>query len=368
MSRIQQHRTPWRSGAALYSAPMFEGVLDQLGSWPWSVGSLAVGLVFLLAGGHVLVEAAITLAKRLHVSPLVIGMTIVSFGTSAPELAFNIIAAVNDNSDLSFGNIVGSNIANIGLVLGLAALVTPLAVHHRLVKTELPVLIAISLGMAAMALWLPRVQTESGLVPGFARVDGLIMLALFGLFIAAMLRLSRKGRADLIDRDVAAALEKPVEGGRSVIRASLAFFAGLLILLGGGKFAELGAVGVAEKIGLSQAAIALTVVAVATSLPEVVTSLVAARKGEVDLAVGNVLGSNIFNILLVLGATSVIAPVQIPRFGGLDLTFMCALTVLLAGLVFVGRRRVTRGSAIILLALYAGYIAFTLLRRTLLTG
>jgi len=334
---------------------MLRTVLEFLAAWP--VLSLGVGIAALLGGGHLFVEASVTLAKRLGVSTLVIGLTIVAFGTSAPELAFNVIAAVADNSDLSFGNVVGSNIANMALVLGLASLVTPLAVHSRVVWKEYPVVLGFSVLMLVMGPFVALQRPPGN--DGFSRIEGAILLLGFVGFVIMMLRLARS------DRSIKAALESEVEEFElegSLKAPILLLVAGVVLLAGGGKMAEVGAVGVAEFLGVSQAVIGLTVMALATSLPEVVTSLIAAKKGHADLAVGNVVGSNLFNIQLVFGLTALIEPVRLPQHGMEDLAIMVGITFLLGVLIALGRRRIPALAGLLLLALYAGYLVFTMMR------
>ena len=331
--------------------------------------TLAAGVALLLAGGHALVGGAIAIARRFGVSTLLIGLTIVAFGTSAPELAFNIVAATGGNAELSFGNVVGSNIANLGLVLGIAALVSPLAVHGRVVKREMPLL----LGACLLTLLLARIpgSAEPGgpAVEGFTALDGAVLLSGFGLCLWLWFRLGRKDRADPLARE---AEQVAGDGRGSPWLAGLLFLAGLLALLLGGKLTETGAVGIAAWLGFSKSLIGLTVVALATSLPEVVTSVLASRRGHTDLAVGNVVGSNLFNLLLVLGTTSAIAPVPLPAevsvlglaSGWWDLLAMTGLTLLLWPFAATHRHRILKWEGFLLLAAYAGWLAWSILRET----
>lgn len=322
---------------------------------------LIIGVVMLLAGGHWLVESAIQLARRMGVSTLVIGLTIVAFGTSSPELAFNLIAASNGNGELSFGNVVGSNIANIALVLGIAACISPLVVNSRVIRVEIPQVLAVSVGMVVLA-WIPWSPLMGDRIsgPAVSRIDGILMLVAFGIFTWLWIRMARSERKDPmiaeVESDVEAAAKRPM-----ALRAACGLFiVSLAILVGGGKLTEIGAVGIAEMLGMSQAMIGLTVVAIATSLPEVITSAIAARKGHGDLAVGNVVGSNLFNILLVLGATTIVAPVPVPAGRGIwDLAIMLGLTALLWPLAVTHSRRLVRIEGAFLLACYAGYLAFS---------
>lgn len=346
---------------------MFSEVLQYIHELP-AVLTFVIGVVLLLLGGSWLVDGAVGIARRLRLSPLLIGLTIVAFGTSAPELFFNVAAALGKHPELSFGNVVGSNIANIALVLGLAALMRPLVVSSRVVKKELPLLIAVSAGMLLLA-WLGPAITPDGIAEdGWTRTDGLIMLAAFMLVTWVWYRMGRRDRADplIAEAEADASGEKRLALG---VAAAL-FLIGLIALIAGGKLAELGAAGVARQLGLSQTLIGLTVVALATSLPEVVTSLIACRRGHADLAVGNVVGSNLFNILLVLGLTAVVAPVPIPaeptllgvERGWGDLLVMLALTMLLLPIAATSQRRIRRWEGAFLLLFYATYIGLSVAR------
>lgn len=319
---------------------------------------LAFGILILLAGGHGLVAGAVTIARRLGVSTLVVGLTIVAMGTSAPELAFNVIAARGGHPELSFGNIVGSNIANIGLVLGLTALLTPLVVAGRVVTKELPWLVVVSIvaGLVTLLPWGP----PGG---GFGPVGGGVMLLWFGVFMVMWYRMGRSDRNDPLVKGLGAEAEADTIGSMKVAVALV--IVGLVGLVVGGQFAEKGAVGVARAMGLSEALIGLTIVAVATSLPELVTALVAVRKGHHDLAVGNIVGSNLFNLLLVLGTTAVITPVPRPVHGMSDLIAMTVITVLLWFMALTHKLKVTRAEGAVLVLGYVGYMAWSVLREAI---
>lgn len=329
---------------------------------------LALGIVLLVGGGDLLVRGASTIASRLGVQPLIVGLTIVAFGTSAPELALNLIAASNNNTALSFGNVIGSNIANVGLILGVAAFIRPMKVHAGLVARELPIMLAVSVAaivLVATPPGAPAFVTPEGMGPGpgFARLDGVVLLLLFAGFLYMTIRSARRS-------PIGAALAKEAEEFAereklpSLPLAIGMFVLGLALLLGGGQLAEKGAVGLASALGLSQELIGLTVVAVATSLPELATSLIAARKGETDLAVGNVVGSNIFNLLLIMGATSLYTPVPLPPGGWAALGVMMLTSLLLVPFAFTSDRHVSRIEGLILLVIYFGYMGFEVVRAT----
>ncbi len=317
---------------------------------------LGVGVLVLLSGGHWLVNGAAAIARRMGWSTLVIGLTIVAFGTSAPELFFNVIAALNNHGELSFGNIVGSNIANIGLILGVTALFAPLVVHGRVVTKELPWLIVVSLAILCLAWFSLRGDGRS-----FDRYEAALMLIGFSLFTIGWYRMGKREAADPLVAELGETAKK--ESHASLGVAWLLFVVGLAALLVGGKATEIGAVSVARSLGWSESLIGLTIVAVATSLPELTTCVIAVRKGHDDLAVGNIVGSNIFNLLLVLGVTAVIAPVQVPQQWGLwDLAAMNVITIMLLPFAMTRSRRISRAKGGVLLVMYIVYMTFSVWR------
>ncbi len=318
---------------------------------------LVIGVTVLLLGGNWLVQGSVTIARRLGMSSLVVGLTIVAAGTSAPELAFNVIAAAGGHSDLSFGNIVGSNIANIGLILGLTALFRPLVVHGRVVSNELPWLIVVSVVMAGLAFPWPW-NRQAGFA--FDRWDGVVLLSWFVIFMVGWYRLGHREAADPLVIELGQEAQAETVGSLTV--AVALFVMGLGCLTAGGKLSEIGAVHIARLIGLSEALIGLTIVAFATSLPELATAIIASMKGHDDLAVGNIVGSNVFNLLLVMGATASITPVALPAlWGWWDLISMITITLLLMAMALT-HRKITRWEGAILLALYLAYMTFSITR------
>lgn len=322
------------------------------------------GIAVLIAGGEALVRGAVVLAKQFGVAPLIVGLTVVAFGTSAPELALNVAAAIRDNSGLSFGNIIGSNIANIGLIIGLAALAHPLRVHADVVSRELPIMVGATLFASALGLLGWRASDGGGeWTGGFSRIDGVLLLSGFVLGLAYTLRTSLRGRIERDAIEVALpegvderALSKP--GWYSIGLVLL----GLGLLMIGGAMSERGASAIARGLGVSDEVIGLTIVAIATSLPELVTSLVAARRGHVDLAVGNVVGSNVFNLLLVMGVTALVSPVTLPSVPPhapfVAIGMMCLLSVALVPMSRTRGRVVSRVEGVILLLVYVSYMAY----------
>ena len=326
---------------------------------------LVGGIALLIGGGEALVRGAVVVARVLGVPPLVVGLTIVAFGTSAPELGLNLVAAFNGNADLSFGNVVGSNMANVGLVLGLAALMRPLVIDASVIKRELPIMLGISVLAALLCVFPKDSPGDPGVV---GRFDAGVLLVGFVLVLVVIMRAG--GLDDQSDEPFEQDAESKAAGkqGRGLTRASMLMLGGLGALVGGGWLAESGAVGIAQALGWSDDLIGLTVVAIATSLPELVTSLVAVRRGQVDIAVGNVVGSNIFNLSLVLPATALVAPVPTPDGGVIALVVMLALSALLVPMARIGKQSdgaslVSRVEALVLLGISVGYLTWRVLTR-----
>ena len=294
--------------------------------------AFVAGLLALFFGGDWLVKGAVGIARRYRVPPLVIGLTIVGFGTSAPELLVSVEAALGGTPDIAIGNVVGSNIANILLILGAAAVIFPVAAPFAPVRRDLVVMLG-----ATLVLW---AMLAGGTIE---RGYGLAMLAALGAYLWVSLR-AGQGGAEAED-------ELPPPLWRAVLEA----VGGLVTLVVGARLLVWSASEIARSYGISEAVIGLTVVAVGTSLPELATSVVAALKRQSDIALGNVVGSNIFNILAILGITAVIVPIPVdPRFAGLDIALALAAALLLAGLAFaVGR--ISRPVGAGMLLAYAGY-------------
>ena len=307
---------------------------------------LAVGLGMLLGGGDLLVRGASGIARAFGISPLVIGLTVISFGTSAPELSVNVLAASRGRGEISFGNVTGSNLANIGLVLGLTAMLRPLRIEGRLIRREIPLLV---LATAAVA-WVELVQDADSI----NRAQGVALLVGFAFFLLMVVRDVLRGRSDPL---LAEAEHAAAGGRRRTLADAVLTAAGLGALLYGGDVTVSSATVLARSLGMSESAIALSLVAVGTSLPELATSAIAAIKGESDLAVGNVVGSNIFNLLFVLGTTAVVAPVPIPDVGRFDIVAVLAMTCLLFPFSLT-QRRLLRAEGAFLLVSYVGYVAW----------
>jgi len=297
-----------------------------------------------------MVRGASGLAEAYGVPPLVVGMTVVAFGTSAPELVVNVAGALQGETALAFGNITGSNLANIGLVLGTAALITPIALEGKIIRRELPLLLLATAVLFIMTLDHPL----RSLAPVLDRSDAVIMLLLFGIFIyITVLDFLRQGQDPVLTTldhlPIASHLEKKANWIMVVVGiAGLAIGAKLTIDNGGD---------LAESMGVSPVIIGMLVVAVGTSLPELVTSVFAALKGDADLCVGNIIGSNIFNSMFVLPVSALIHPLGVPAGGSFDIFVSLLLSIALIPVFIAGKTIMSRQIGGIFLLVYAGYMA-----------
>lgn len=303
-----------------------------------------IGFLLLIKGADWLIEGSSALAKRYQVSDLAIGLTIVAFGTSAPELVVNIIASVSNHNDLVFGNIIGSNNFNLFIILGIAGLIAPITVQSRTVWMEIPFS-----GLAALILLILVNHAGLGAANSYSRADALLLLLLFTAFLFYVYR---QMKSDVTD----SALDIEV---RSALRIWLMILGGLGGLILGGKFVVDSAVKIAETLAISEKIIALTIVAGGTSLPELTTSVIAALKRKNDIAIGNVIGSNIFNILLIISVSGLIRPMAYNQAFNRDLLFLFAGTVFLFLAMFTGgRKRLDRWESALFLLAYGAYALF----------
>lgn len=306
------------------------------------------GFLLLIKGADLLVDGASSLAKRFAVSEIVIGLTIVAFGTSTPELIVNLIAAIQDKGAISFGNIIGSNIVNILLVLGIAGLIRPLPTAKNTVWREIPFAL-----LAAVVLFIlcnDALFNRSGDL--LSRGDGLILLMFFIIFITYGFAIA--GVEGVNQTEVKS---------RSLLKIILYILVGLAALLIGGKLVVDHAVTIARAFSLSEKLIGLTIVAIGTSLPELFTSAVAAKKGNTDIAIGNIVGSNIFNIFFILALTAMVRPMEYDRALNIDLIVLIAASALLFFTMFTGRKRsLDRAEAFLFIIALLGYYTFILLR------
>jgi len=309
--------------------------------------AFTAGLALLAGGANALVRGAVRLAALTGLSAVVIGLTVVAFGTSAPELAVSLAAALAGSPEIAIGNVVGSNIFNLLVVLGLTAVIIPLPVASTLVRIDVPILIAVSLGFIALA--------ANGIL---GRIEGAILFGAVVAYTIFAVRVSIREPA-VVEREAAEYLGK---GGQRIWVQALLIAAGLLLLVAGARLMVYAAVQIATAMGMSQAVIGLTIVAAGTSLPEIATSVVAALRREPDIAVGNIVGSNIFNLLAIVGLTALVHPIAVaPVFLQRDLWVMLAVTVAMLPIIVTGRK-VVRWEGVLLLAGYAGYLYWVLAR------
>ncbi|MCQ4240081.1 calcium/sodium antiporter [Stutzerimonas stutzeri] len=317
---------------------------------------LIAGLVLLVAGAEVLVRGAAKLAAQFGIPPLVIGLTVVAFGTSAPETAVSVQAAFNGSGDLAIGNVIGSNIANVLLILGLTALVAPLIVSRQLIRLDVPIMIGASLVTYALA-W------DGSL----SRLDGALLFAAVVAYTLFLVISSRREKAAEADDEFAKefGLDEPAKPYAGLINAGLVI-AGLVLLVLGSNFLVEGAVELARALGLSELVIGLTVIAIGTSLPELATSILAAIRGERDIAVGNIVGSNIFNLLCVLGLASLVSPQAIAVSANalaFDFPVMIAVAVACLPTFFAGYT-INRWEGLLFIAYYIAYTLYLVMSST----
>ncbi len=312
-----------------------------------AIGLIALGGLLLFVGGEAVVRAGTSIGLRFGLRPVVVGLTIVAFGTSAPELAVSIDAALGDHGGLSIANVIGSNLANIALVLALCALVVPLRVESRLVVVDIPLAF---LAVLALALLLRDGTLD--------RVDGALFVTALVIWLGASVAALRR-EPELVGSDFDEALAATADGSIALPGAlALLLFGLALLALGGDRFVA-GAVALAAGLGVPEAVIGLTVVAIGTSLPELVTSGIAAWKGSADMAVGNVVGSNIFNVLGVLGLSALVVPLGTGALVPADLLVTLAVGALLWPLARSGLV-IARIEGALLLAVYLGYLGWRL--------
>ena len=308
---------------------------------------LIVGFVFLIKGADFLVDGASSIARKYNVSDLVIGLTVVAFGTSTPELFVNILASIKGSTDIAIGNVLGSNICNVLLILGVSAVIYPLSVSKGTVWKEIPfsLLAVITLGLMANDQMIDGAGKSL-----LTRIDGLVLLAFFAIFLYYSFSIA-----------------KAIEGMEEHMPAKTRGFTGsiLLVVVGligltlGGKWIVDGAVAIAGSFGMSESLVGLTIVAVGTSLPELATSAMAAYKKNIEIAVGNVVGSNIFNIFFVLGVSSTIKPLPFQTKSNWDVAVVIGSSLLLFLAMFTGKKQsLDRWEGVAFLILYGGYLTF----------
>ena len=316
--------------------------------------ALAGGLVCLVVGAELLVRGAASIATRLGIAPIIIGLTVVALGTSAPELAVSVSAGLSGEGDVAFGNVAGSNIVNILLVLGGSAVIAPLLVSQRIIRLDIPLLVGVSVVALLLSL-----DNEIG------RLDGLLLSAGILAYTGWLIRAAHREREeDLLTEYGTAVEELEVEVIDKPLPVQVAFvMAGLVVLVVGSQLLVASATDIAASLGVSDLVIGLTVVALGPSLPELATSLLAAYRGQRDIAVGNVVGSNLFNIMCVLGLTGIVSPDPIPVSDTslqVDFPVMLAATVVLLPIIWKGFA-IRRWEGLVLIVLYALYVTFLIL-------
>ena len=307
---------------------------------------LLLGFLPLIYGANLLVDSASSLAKRYNIPNMVIGLTIVAFGTSAPELVVNVFSAVQKNADLALSNVIGSNIFNVAAILGISAIIFPLTVKTATTWIEVPLALLAGVMVLVMGNDILIDKAGSSMI---SRIDGIVLLVFFLIFLVYNYQMVRKGdySEEIPIKDIAPG------------KATLLIFAGLALLVVGGRLIVYSAVELATAWGMPERLIGLTIVSIGTSLPELATSVVAATKRNTDIAVGNIVGSNIFNVFFILGTSAVIYPVPVPAGAMVDVLFNVLLGLLLFAFIFTGKgRRIERWEGILFVSMYLGYISY----------
>lgn len=310
----------------------------------WQIALLIIGFVMLIKGADWFVDGAAGIADKLHIPQLIIGLTIVAMGTSAPEAAISISASVQGSADIAVGNILGSNILNILIILGITSVITPLAVQKSTVKYEIPFVIIISVIFGLIGLFDNSI--------GF--IDGILLWVLFIAYIAYLFIMTKKGKIQADESDDEDNGKKP----KKVWQLILFGIIGIALVVFGSNITVNAATEIATMFGMSERFIGLTIVALGTSLPELVTSITAALKKNADIAIGNIVGSNIFNILFVIGTSAMITPVAYQNQFLIDSIFCVATAMLLLLLVLNKDKKLKRWGGIIMLICYAGYFVY----------
>lgn len=316
---------------------------------------LLIGFGLLIKGADFFVDGASAIAKKLKIPAMLIGLTIVAFGTSAPEAAVSINAALKGSSDLAVGNIVGSNIFNILVVIGLAAIIKPIDIKLNTIVKEFPFML-----LATIVLYIlgNDILFQGSATNGLSQGDGLIILCIFAVFLYYLVEMAVLSR----EADTPNSLDKSDDIKKiNILKSGFLGILGLGGILFGSDLVVKSSSEIALQLGMSQTLVGLTIVAIGTSLPELVTSVIAARKGEGEIAVGNVIGSNLFNILFILGISSVITPLIVEAKILIDIIFLLGITILTY--LFAGTRtKVSRGEGIILTLLYIVYTVYVIIR------
>lgn len=305
-----------------------------------------LGLLILYFGAEFLVKGSSALALRFGITPLIVGCTVVAFGTSAPELVVSLIAVLGENDDISVGNIIGSNVANLALILGAAAVIKPIEVSTAVIRREYPIMLVASLIFMGLIFWDGRVS----------RTDGFILLFLMAAYIGYMIIMARRGMADIDDDEMGD--PKASSNVKDILRV----IGGIIGLAGGAQLMVGSAISIAEVFGIPHIVIGISIIAIGTSLPELATSMVAIYRDAADISVGNVIGSNVFNILLVLGIIASLAPLKVSdAVMRWDIWIMIGVTIAIWPIMATGKR-IGRIEGALLLLFYVAYMVWLFMR------
>ena len=319
---------------------------------------LVVGFLFLIKGADGLIDGSSSIARRFGLSTFFIGLTVVAFGTSTPELVVSLMASISGNSGIALGNILGSNISNTLLILGVAACIAPLAVKKTTITKELPFLL---LSILAVAILVNDLIIDGFNPNGLTRIDGLILVLFFSIFVYYTFGISQE-KDNIYQKTVGSLREQKVKVD-SIKFSVLKIIVGMIALTIGGQLIVKGAVAIADVWGMSEALIGLTIVAIGTSLPELAASIMAAKKGNTDIAVGNVIGSNIFNLLWVLGLSSIIHPIDYVLELNIDFVILFGITIILLVTIYIGKKNILgRFEGFSLVLMYLAYMIFVISR------
>lgn len=325
---------------------------------------LIIGFLLLIKGADLFVDGASGIAKKLGVPSVIIGLTIVSLGTSAPELAVSISASLKGSNDITMGNVLGSNLFNLLAALGCTAIVAPLVIKKRIIKNDFIVNL-----LATFVLYVFTFTALIGSKNSLSRIEGGILFLMCITYIIYLIytvkRSNKKEDEVAVTAEFEDFEEKNIKSSNSTFKNIILSIIGVIGIILGGKIVVDSASAIALGLGLSEKLVGLTIVAIGTSLPELVTSLVAAKKGENDIALGNILGSNTFNILLILGLSSLISPITIAASLSVDLIFLIIVTLIIGALIFLNKKKekvLTRYEGIFLLVLYIGYTVYIIMR------
>jgi cation:H+ antiporter len=314
---------------------------------------LIIGFILLVKGADLFVEGSSRLAKAFKIPPIIIGLTIVAFGTSTPEAAVSISASISGSPGISIGNAIGSNLVNISLILGLTAFITPLQVQKKTILKEIPLALLASI---ALLVLLMDVQLQGLSSNSLSRSDGIILLLLFAVFLYYILEVALKNKNNQKH------LLKPIEVKGTKWKNLIILVIGLIGLVGGGYLVVYYGKEIALSLGMSETLVGLTIVAIGTSLPELVTSITAALKKESEIALGNIIGSNIFNILFILGTSATINPLILTQNLIFDIVLMISLTFIVLIFSYTHQRKINRIEGLILALIYIAYLIFIIIR------